>query len=41
VWYKDVAIELDKKKRLVESDLAATRIAYGGVKEALLKSEIT
>jgi chromosome segregation ATPase len=38
--YKDKAIELDKGKRLVESDLAAARSAYGRVKEALLKSEI-
>jgi len=36
-----VAAELDKEKRLVESDLAAAWSAYGGVKEALLTSEIT
>jgi len=40
-WYKDKAIELDKGKRLVESDLAAAQSTYGGVKEVLLKSEIT
>ena len=39
--YKGTAAELDKEKRLVESDLAAAWSAYGGVKEALLTSEIT
>ena len=38
--YKGAAAELDKEKRLVDSDLAAARSAYGGVKEALLTSEI-
>jgi len=39
--YKDEAVELDKGKRLVESDLAAAKSAYGRLKEALLKSKIT
>jgi hypothetical protein len=38
--YKGVAVELDKEKRLVESDLTTARGAYGRIKEALLKSEI-
>jgi len=38
--YKGATAELDKEKRLVESDLAAARSAYGGVKEALPVSEI-
>ena len=38
--YKDEAVKLDNGKRLVESDLATTWSAYGGLKEALLKSEI-
>jgi hypothetical protein len=40
VRYKDEAVEMDKGKRLIESDLAAAQSAYGGLKEALLKSEI-
>ena len=39
-WYKGEAIDLDKGKRLVESDLAAVRSNYVGLKEALLKSEL-
>jgi tetratricopeptide (TPR) repeat protein len=38
--YKGEAIDLDKGKRLVESDLAATQSNYARLKEALLKSEI-
>jgi hypothetical protein len=38
--YEDEAVELDKGKRLVESELAAAQSSYAGVKEALLKSEI-
>jgi hypothetical protein len=38
--YKDEAIDLDKVKRLVESDLAAARRKYAGLKEELLNSEI-
>ena len=38
--YKDQAIELDKGKRQVETDLAAARGNYAGIKEELLKSEI-
>ena len=32
---------MDKEKRLIEADLTAARSAYGRIKEALLKSEIT
>ena len=39
--YKGEAIDLDKGKRLVESDLAAAWSNYVGLKEVLLKSEIT
>ena len=39
--YKDEAIELDKGKRLVESDLAAALSNYVVLKGELLKSEIT
>jgi len=38
--YKGATAELDKEKRLVESDLAVARSAYGRVKEALLTSKI-
>jgi chromosome segregation ATPase len=38
--YKGEAIKLDKGKRLIESDLAAARHNYAGLKEELLKSEI-
>ena len=38
--YKGEAIELDKRKRLVESDLADARSNYARMKEALLTSEI-
>ena len=38
--YKGEAVELDKGKRLVESDLAVARGNYSGLKEELLKSEI-
>ena len=34
------AIELDRGKRLIESDLAAAQGSYAGLKEAHLKSEI-
>ena len=34
------AIELDRGKRLIESDLAAAQSSYAGLKEAHLKSEI-
>jgi chromosome segregation ATPase len=37
---KGEAIELDKEKRLVESDLAAAWSNYAGMKEALLTTEI-
>ena len=40
VHYKVVAAELDKEKRLVESDLVAVRDAYCGIKEEHLKSKI-
>ena len=39
--YKGEAIELDKGKRLAESDLVATRGNYARLKEELLRSEIT
>ena len=39
--YKGKAIELDKGKRQVESDLAAARGNYTGLKEEVLKSKIT
>jgi chromosome segregation ATPase len=39
--YKGAATELDKEKRLVESDLIAIRDAYHGIKEEHLKSEIS
>jgi len=38
--YKGVATELDKEKRLVESDLVAVQNAYHRIKEEHLKSEI-
>jgi len=38
--YKDEVVELDRGKRIVESDLAATQSAYAGLKEAHLKSKI-
>ena len=38
--YKDEAVELDRGKRLIESDLATARSSYAGLKVAHLKSEI-
>jgi len=38
--YKGEAIDLDKGKRLLESDLAAAWSNSAGLKEELLKSEI-
>ena len=38
--YKGTAAELDREKRLVDSDLVTDRSAYRGIKEELLKSEI-
>jgi len=38
--YKGATVELDKEKRLVESDLEAARSSFAGVKEALLMSKV-
>ena len=38
--YKDEVVELDKGKRLMESELAAARSNYARMKEALLNNEI-
>jgi hypothetical protein len=38
--YKDEPVDLDRGKRLVESDLVAARSNYARLKEALMNSEI-